>query len=280
MTTAIEKSFCFNNENTIRVHIENQAPWFHAGDVCETLGYKNVPQTLGDHCKESGISKRYISSGGQGREVNFIDKPNLFRLIMRSKMPAAEKFQDWVVEDVLPSIEKNGMYATDNFLEQAIANPDHMIGLLQQFRDEREQKNRAIAREPAALLVAKEQETVIQAMKPDADYTKAVLNSSDIMTINAVAQDLGLTHHKLYAKLIADKILYKEGKEYRVHAKFRDLGYFKSSTFTYTNNDGVSKTSHCMKVTELGRRFILDRYRQNITILQLPVSIQDILPGI
>lgn len=96
--------------NTVRTVAIDGEVWFCATDVCSVLGYTNSRKVIADHCKASGVTKRYISSGGQNREVIFINEPNLYRLIIRSKKPEAEKFETWVMEEVLPAIRKNGAY--------------------------------------------------------------------------------------------------------------------------------------------------------------------------
>ncbi|MCZ4065668.1 ORF6C domain-containing protein [Oxalobacter aliiformigenes] len=97
--------------NTIRTVAIDGEVWFCATDVCAVLGYTNSRKAIIDHCKASGVTKRYISSGGQNREATFINEPNLYRLTIRSKKPEAEKFETWIMEEVLPSIRKTGSYS-------------------------------------------------------------------------------------------------------------------------------------------------------------------------
>ena len=96
--------------NIVRTEIINGDVWFCASDVCSILGYVNSRKTIQDHCKISGVTKRDIRSGGQMREVVFINEPNLYRLTIRSKKPEAEKFEECVMEEVLPAIRKTGAY--------------------------------------------------------------------------------------------------------------------------------------------------------------------------
>lgn len=85
-------------------------PWFVGRDVCEVLGYSNVNDAMFKHCK--GIAKRYpLETAGGKQEVRIINEPDLYRLIIRSNLPAAEQFEKWVVEEVLPAIRKTGKYS-------------------------------------------------------------------------------------------------------------------------------------------------------------------------
>ncbi|HDL5009659.1 TPA: hypothetical protein PXA24_002468, partial [Mannheimia haemolytica] len=82
------------NSSAVRVIIDpNQEPWFCGSDVCSILGYVNAPDAMKKHCKEAGIAKRYISHSSGRKEAIFINEPNLYRLIIKSRKPEAEKFE-------------------------------------------------------------------------------------------------------------------------------------------------------------------------------------------
>ncbi|MCG2467195.1 phage antirepressor, partial [Staphylococcus epidermidis] len=84
--------------------------WFPAIKVAEILGYTNPRKAIRDHAKEKGVTIRSVLSNGGMQNKKFIDEGNLYRLITRSKLPQADKFEEWVFEDVLPSIRKTGSY--------------------------------------------------------------------------------------------------------------------------------------------------------------------------
>ncbi len=112
MSTQIQfQSFCFKSSQ-VRVVIDpNQEYWFCGKDVCDILGYTNDSKALKDHCKENGVTKRYlIDSMQRKQEAVFINEPNLYRLIIKSRKPEAEPFETWVFEEVLPQIRKTGKY--------------------------------------------------------------------------------------------------------------------------------------------------------------------------
>lgn len=102
------KIFCFEDAD-IRIIEEKGAPWFCATDICRVLGYENALAALSRHCYAEGRKKFYVTdSTGRQQETNFVDEKNLYRLILRSKLPTAEKFQNWVYEEALPSFLKFG----------------------------------------------------------------------------------------------------------------------------------------------------------------------------
>ncbi|BAU74404.1 BRO-N domain-containing protein [Metapseudomonas furukawaii] len=114
----------------VRVMTEEDGEhWFCAKDVCEVLGYNNTSQTVEDHCREAGVSKRYTSSGGQRRELAFINEGNLYRLIIKSRKEEAKRFESWVCDEVLPALRKAGSYQTGNRSAEAARIANHRLRL-------------------------------------------------------------------------------------------------------------------------------------------------------
>ncbi|HHF4806162.1 TPA: BRO family protein [Haemophilus influenzae] len=104
-------AFTFKS-NSVRVITDNnREPWFCANDVCDILGYSNPRDAISKHCKENGVAFRdAIDSMQRKQETTFINEPNLYRLIIKSRKPEAEPFEAWVFEEVLPQIRKTGKY--------------------------------------------------------------------------------------------------------------------------------------------------------------------------
>ena len=98
-------------QNSVRTVADNKGElWFLANDVCEILGYSNPRQAVQKNCKEKGVSNRYTLTRGGEQSMTYINEPNLYRLIIKSRKPAAEAFEEWVMETVLPTIRKTGGY--------------------------------------------------------------------------------------------------------------------------------------------------------------------------
>ena len=106
ITLRFENSCCRN------VSIDG-VRWWVGKDVCAILGYKKETDALKYHCR--GVVKFYpiVDRLGRTQEVRIIGEPDVFRLISGSKLPAAERFEAWIYEDVLPSIQKTGGYAIE-----------------------------------------------------------------------------------------------------------------------------------------------------------------------
>lgn len=84
--------------------------WFVGADVAKALGYKRPSEAIRQHCKEKGTVKDRIPTDGGLQDALLINEPNVYRLIIKSQLPSAEKFESWLFEEVLPSIRKKGFY--------------------------------------------------------------------------------------------------------------------------------------------------------------------------
>lgn len=118
---AISNTFRFG-DSSIRVITLNGEPWFAVSDVCDVLGYVNSRDALAKHCRAEGVVKRdtpmesdvakrdTTSTARKNQTLTYINEGNLYRLIIKSRKPEAEKFESWVCDEVLPSIRKTGSY--------------------------------------------------------------------------------------------------------------------------------------------------------------------------
>ncbi|MDF0554895.1 BRO family protein [Kamptonema sp. UHCC 0994] len=125
----MNSTFKFGSEE-VCVCIKNQEVWFAAAAVTKILGYRNPSQTLSDN-----VSPKYICEidlRRRGSKPKFISEPGLYQLIMRSQLPAAQHFQEWVLEEVLPSIRRNGRYQGEMPLGELGQLFDNLPALIQQ----------------------------------------------------------------------------------------------------------------------------------------------------
>ena len=131
----------FENDEFGQVRVVDQSgePWFIAVDVAKSLGYEKPNNAVNQHCKK--VNK--ISCPKSGQPYNIIPESDVYRLIMRSNLPTAERFQDWVCEEVLPDIRKHGFYGTDQFVDRIVNDTDGLILALQQYKFEKEQRQLA-----------------------------------------------------------------------------------------------------------------------------------------
>lgn len=172
--------FTYENSNIRTTTTEDGTPLFCANDVATTLGYNDPKDALARHCR--GVTNHYpiIDNLGRTQEARFITEGDIYRLIFNSKLPAAEKFEAWVVDEVLPSIRKHGMYATPATIEDMIANPDMAIKLLTTLKEERAARARA--------------EAEVEAQRPVAALGKAIETAEGDLTPSAFGKILSNTH--------------------------------------------------------------------------------------
>lgn len=113
--------------HTIRVLSEDGEPWFCVADVCDVLGYANSRKALEDHCRAGGVTKRdTIDSMGRPQPLTYINEGNLYRLILKSRKPEAEKFEAWVCDELLPTIRKTGRYEAPQAVQPEPVTPEYL----------------------------------------------------------------------------------------------------------------------------------------------------------
>ena len=119
-----------------------QEPIFCAADICRALGYANGRKAIADHCEEGDVTKRdIIDNLGRTQAATFVNESGLYSLIFGSKLESAKQFKKWVTSDVLPSIRKHGMYATEATVESMLNDPENAILMLQAYQRERKELN-------------------------------------------------------------------------------------------------------------------------------------------
>lgn len=102
--------FKFDSKEIRTTADDRGEPWFLANDVCAVLGYANPRQAIQKNCKDRGVSKRDTPTSSGIQAMTFINEGNLYRLIVKSRKPEAEKFEQLVMDEILPTIRKTGRY--------------------------------------------------------------------------------------------------------------------------------------------------------------------------
>ena len=196
MTNELTQTFAFEAYD-IRIIVENGEPLFCAPDVCKALGYANTADALRKHCREDGIAKRdTIDNLGRKQHTTFINEQNLYRLIMRSQLPSAERFQDWVCGEVLPTIRKTGTYGKT----PAFQIPQTMQEALRLAADQMD-KNAALQKQ-------------IEADAPKVSAYDDLVDDTGLFTATAVAKILHMKRCDLFTWLKRNQVAYQQGKDW------------------------------------------------------------------
>lgn len=240
---------------------------FKAVDVATALGYVNAGKAVRDHCKGGAILDLPSARGVQPTKM--IGESDVYRLVMRSKLPEAEKFQDWVVEDILPTIRKHGAYMTDEAIEKALLNPDTVIQLATSLKEEREARLALQAKNAEQLVVIAQQDAKIQDMTAKSTYCEQVLASKELVEITLIAQDYGTTATIMNRFLHTAGIQFRQGNTWVLYEKYKYKGYTQSKTFPITHTDGHITTKVMTMWTQKGRLFLYEHLKENFGALPI-----------
>lgn len=173
---------------TVTIHDE---PFFVGKDVAKVLGYQNGSRDINRHVDVEDRQNYQNGTFESPRGLTIINESGLYSLILGSKQPNAKKFKRWVTSEVLPAIRKHGGYLTPEKVEEALLNPDTIIQLATQLKEER--TGRLIA------------EQKIAEYEPKISYLDSILSSTDSVTISQIAADYGMSPQQM------NKLLHKLG---------------------------------------------------------------------
>ena len=222
----------------VRVTDNEGDVWYVGRDVATSLGYAKPADAVRIHVPDKYKGVFEIETPGGKQKVTFINEAGVYKLVLKSKMPKAEEFSDWLCADVAPSIRKTGVYMTTEAAEEILFNPDFIIGLAKQVKDARAERDAALAQ------VAK--------LKPKADYTEAVLQSDERLTSELIAKEYGECAHWLHEKMRKLGLMYRRGGNWYMKVPHAKEGYRVSETLTLER--GKTVVNHYW--TQKGRWFV------------------------
>lgn len=231
----------------VRTIDENGAVLFCGSDVAKALGYAKPQNAIATHCK--GALKRGIPTVSGNQEMSFIPESDLYRLVFRSKLPGAERFTDWVTQEVLPSIRKHGAYMTPETLQAAILNPDYLLQVVTALKVETDRRRELEAEN-------ERQRQLIADYEPKIQYIDTILSSTGTMATSQIAADYNMSAQRL------NKILHKAGIQHNVNGQWilyrskMGMGYTKSITIPIVRSDGRPDTKMHTHWTQKGRLMI------------------------
>lgn len=166
----------FKNEElgAIRTVLIDNEPWFVGKDVANILEYQNGSRDINRHVDSEDRQKAMVFDGNQDKETILINESGLYSLILSSKLPTAKRFKRWVTSEVLPAIRKHGAYLTEQKVEEVLLNPDTIIKLATQLKQEREARMQA--------------EALNEANRPKVEFANAVAGSDGTISMADLAK--------------------------------------------------------------------------------------------
>lgn len=193
---------------------------------------------------------------------DFIPENIFYRLAMKAKNEAAEKFQAKIADEVIPSIRRHGLYAVDQLLD----NPDIAIKAFTALKEERE-KRKALEHENNI------QKQLIGELKPKADYVDTILKNKGLVTITQISKDYGMSGQAMNKLLHQYGVQFRQSGQWLLYKKYHGCGYTHSETIHITRSDNRPDVVMETKWTQKGRLFIYELLKGNGI---LPLIEQDI----
>ena len=250
----------FNNPQfgEIRTAGTAQEPIFCAADICRALGYSNGRKAISDHCDEGDVTKRDTPTSSGVQSMTFVNESGMYSLIFGSKLESAKQFKKWVTSDVLPSIRKHGMYATEATVESMLNDPENAILMLQAYQ--RERKERLAAQQQVEKLEAQAIED-----KPKIIYADAVKGSTSSCLIGELAKMIAqngypIGEKRLFQWLRDNHYLCSYGERFnQPYQQYIEQGLFtmKQNVFSV---DGEMRTRNTTKVTGKGQIYFINKF--------------------
>ena len=244
------------NSNQVRTVQINGDPWFVLKDVCKILGITDHKVTARRLDEDEVCQIPLIDSIGRKQPTTVVNESGLYNTVIRSDKDEAKPFRRWVTKEVLPSIRKNGIYATDEFIEKALNNPDFVISTLQAYKEERQMRKELEQK-------VEVQTKQIEEMKPKVTYYDKILNSKSLVTITEIAKDYGMTGKAMNKLLNQKKVQYLVNRTWVLYSKYDDKGYTGTKTVSFSSSEGYDCSRESTYWTQKGRMFIYDLLKKD-----------------
>ena len=246
----------FKNEEfgEVRVLTIDNEPWFVGKDVAKILGYAKARNAISTHVDEDDALKQgVIDELGRIQETTLINESGLYSLILSSKLPKAKAFKRWVTSEVLPSIRKYGAYMTEETIEKVLEDPDTIIKLATQLKEERARKE---------LLEAEAEKN-----KPKVLFAEAVEAAKSSILVGELAKimqqnGIQIGQNRLFEWLRSNGYLGKSGENRNLPTQYSmELNLFEIKKRTINNPDGSIRVTRTPKVTGKGQIYFINKFK-------------------
>lgn len=232
------------------VEIEGK-PYFAGSDVASALGYAIPHKAVQTHCK--GVLKWNIPTKSGNQDALFIPEGDVYRLIMRSKLPAAEKFESWVMDEVIPSIRKNGGYISG---QENLSDDELLAKALMVAQNKIAERDRIIA----------EKQEHIKKMRPKEIFADAVSSSHTSILIGDLAKLICQNGYQIGQKRLFEWMrnngyLVKFGASKNMPMqRYIEQGLFEVKESNVQNPDGSVRITRTTKVTGKGQVYFVNKF--------------------
>lgn len=244
----------FQNESLGQVRVMDLGgePYFVLKDVCDALeierGTRIAERLDEDEVRQTSV----IDSVGRAQQTYIVNESGLYNVILRSDKPQAKQFKKWITSEVLPSIRKRGAYMTDDALERAITDPDFLIRLATELKDERAMRYKM--------------QDKIEQDRPKVIFADAVSASHTSILIGDLAKLIRqngceIGQNRLFDWLRDEGYLIKYGSSKNMPTqRAMDLRLFEVKETTISNADGSIRITKTTKVTGKGQQYFINKF--------------------
>lgn len=236
----------------LRIIEKDNEPWFVAKDVCDILEIKNNRDAISRlDDDEKGVVLTDTPGGRQN--LTTVNEFGLYSLVLTSRKPEAKQFKRWITHEVIPSIRKHGAYMTPEKIEETLLNPDTIIKLATNLKEEQQKRAKA--------------EQTIEEQKPKVQFAEAVETSDTSVLVGELAKILkqngiNIGQNRLFKWLRNNGFLIKKkGESYNLPTQASmDRGLFEIKKRVITNPDGSVRTTRTAKVTGKGQIYFVNKF--------------------
>ena len=245
-----------------------QEPLFLAKDIAEWIEHSN-PAAMLNTVDEDEKGIRIVYTLGGDQKVNVLTEDGLYEVLMQSRKPIAKQFKKGV-KQILKEIRTTGGYIATQANETPEMIMARALKVAEYTIEEHEKRMKALAEEnEAQKRINKQLEAdtqmkaeEIKKLTPDADYARQTLTAVNTWNTNIIAKEMGMSAVTLNQHLQRLGIQYKQHKVWILSAKYQGKGYTKTQTYNYFNSAGEVCTRMQQEWTEVGRRWLLELWKQ------------------
>lgn len=230
-------------------------PYFVGADVAKALGYAKPNNAVSTHCRYT-LKRGIATKQGNMSEMVLIPEGDIYRLIIRSKLSSAERFERWVFDEVLPSIRKNGGYIMG---QENLSDSELMAKAILVAQKTIEHKNQII----------EQQKAKIEADRPKTIFADAVSTSHTSILIGDLAKlicqnGVQTGQKRLFQWMRENGYLMKSGASYNMPMqRYIEQGLFEVKESSVQNPDGSVRVTRTTKVTGKGQLYFINKFLGN-----------------
>ncbi len=238
---------------------EHSEPWFVGKDVAKALGFANTRDAIRTHVFEEDKGVDLVDTLGGRQKMTMVNESGLYALVFGSQLEDAKKFKHWVTSEVLPAIRKHGAYMTDGVIERTLSDPDYLIMLATNLKEEKAKRALAEAQneknKPKVLFA----DTVSASNRSCLMGELAKMISQEAIRTGKTDKKIG--QNKLFAWMRNNGYLCKSGERKNQPLQtYVEQGLFEMKKGSYVDSKGANVITTTTKITGKGQIYFVNKF--------------------